>query len=114
MTIERVVPAEGTYLVVTNANWADVTVYSARGATRSRIGFVTALSTRTLLIPRSAMPDGTFRLLLDPVGSNKAYLTESIAVSRGQQVELTVMPALPMTTFAVRAPHARGSGREPK
>lgn len=114
LAIERVAATEQTYLIVTNANWADVTIFIARGATRSRIGFVSALSTRTLPVPRSAMPDGTVRLLLDPLGSNKVHLTQSIAVSPGQHVELTVMPALTMTTFAVRSTPRRGPERVPK
>ena len=112
--IERVAPAERTYLIVTNRNWADVTIFSTRGTTQRRIGSVSALSTRTLLLPRSAMPDGTVRLLLDPLGSDKAHRTEVIAVSPGQHVELRVMPAMAMTTFAVRALHGRGLERDPR
>ena len=114
LAIDRVAPAERTYLLVTNRTWADVTIFSALGTTRSRIGFVNALSTSTLLVPRSAMPDGTVRLLLDPVGSERAYPTESIAVGPGQYVELTVMPAMTMTTFALRATPRRGPERDPK
>ena len=112
--IERAAPGEQTYLFVTNTNWADVTIFSAHGTTRSRIGFVSALSTRTFLVPRTAMPDGTVRLLLDPLGSEKTYLTEAIAVTPGQHVELTVMPAMTMTTLALRALPWRGMERDPK
>ena len=113
MARERVAP-QWTYLIVTNTNWADVTIFSVRGMTRSRIGFISSLSTRTFLVPRSDMPDGTVRLLLDPLGSDRAYLTESIAVGPGQHVELTVMPSMAMTTLAVHATPRRGSRRNQK
>ena len=112
--IERAVPEERTFLFVTNTNWADVTIFSTLGATRSRIGFVSALSTRTFVVPRTAMPDGTVRLLIDPLGSDKAYLTEAITVSPGQHVELTVMPAMTMSTLALRALAGRGLEHDPK
>ena len=113
MARERVAP-QWTYLIVTNTNWADVTIFSVRGMTRSRIGFVSALSTRAFLVPRSDMPDGTVRLLVDPIGSDRAYVTESIGVSPGQHVELTVMPAMAMTTLAVRTTPRHGPERDQK
>jgi hypothetical protein len=95
--------AESIQLRVTNINWADINVYAVRGLTRSRIGFVTSLTTRSFRVPGSSMPDGTLRLLIDPVGSEKTYVTEAIVAASGQRVELTVMPTMTMSTFAVRA-----------
>ena len=79
----------------------DVTVFSVRGATRSRIGFVNALGSATFPLPDASIPDHTLRLLIDPVGSDRVFLTGGIAVTPGQRVEVNVMPSLTMSNVAV-------------
>jgi hypothetical protein len=79
----------------------DVTVFSVRGVTRSRIGFVNALGSATFTLRDASLPDHTVRLLIDPIGSDGVFLTGSIAVTPGQRVEVNVMPSLAMSNVSV-------------
>ena len=92
-----------TSVRVSNQNWMDVVVFTVRGSTRIRVGAVNALSEATLSLSAAASLDGSLQLLLDPIGSERVYVTEAIVVGPGQQVELTIMPALGMSRLAVRA-----------
>jgi hypothetical protein len=101
VSAERLWRGPTTLVRVMNQNWMDVTVFVVRGATRTRIGFVNALSEATFPLSAAAAPDGSLRLLLDPLGSAGTYMTEAIAVRPGQQVELTITPSLGMSYLAV-------------
>jgi hypothetical protein len=90
-----------TIVRVRNTNWMDVTVFAVRGVTRKRIGFVTALATTSFTIPEGLAPDRTIRLLVDPVGSDRTFLADAVALMPGQTIELTVMPSLNMSSVAV-------------
>jgi len=92
---------ERMVVTVKNTNWMDVDVFAVRGTARARIGSVTGLSTSTFRVPAEYAPDGNLQLLVDPIGSNATYLTEKIAVSPGQHVELTVTSVLRMSSFSV-------------
>ena len=94
-------PPEPVVVIVNNSNYLDVDVFAVRGTARARIGSVTGLSTSTFRVPAEYAPDGNLQLLVDPIGSNATYLTEKIAVSPGQHVELTVTSVLRMSSFSV-------------
>jgi hypothetical protein len=94
-------PLEPTLVTVRNDNWLDAVVYAVRGASRVRLGTVSGLSTVTLKAPTSYAPDGTFQLLVDPIGSSTVYMTDGFVVSPGQRVELSIAPSLRMSSVAV-------------
>jgi hypothetical protein len=96
-------PPEPVEVTVNNSNYLDVDVFAVRGTSRARIGSVTGLSSATLLVPVHLAADGNVQLLVDPIGSNATYLTDRIAVSPGQQIELTVAPVLRMSSYSVHS-----------
>ena len=94
-------PPEPVEVTVNNSNYLDVDVFVVRGTSRSRIGSVTGLSSATFHVPPHFVPDGHLQLLVDPIGTDATYLTDKIAVSEGQHVELTVTPVLRMSSYSV-------------
>jgi hypothetical protein len=94
-------PLGPTLVTVRNDNWLDAVVYAVRGASRVRLGTVSGLSVATLKAPSSYAPDGTFQLLVDPIGSSTVYMTDGFVVSPGQRVELSIAPSLRMSSVAV-------------
>ena len=94
-------PPEPVEVTVNNSNYLDVDVFAVRGTSRSRIGSVTGLSSATFQVPAHYAPDGNLQLLVDPIGSDATYLTDKIAVSHGQHIELTVTAVLRMSSYAV-------------
>jgi len=94
-------PPEPVELTVNNSNYLDVDVFAVRGTSRARIGSVTGLSSATFLVPVHHAADGNLQLLVDPIGSNATYMTDKIAVSPGQHVELMVTAILRMSTYSV-------------
>lgn len=94
-------PAEPVELTVNNSNYLDVDVFAVRGTSRARVGSVTGLSSATFQVPAHYAYDGHLQLLVDPIGSDATYLTDRIAVSQGQHVELTVTAVLRMSSYAV-------------
>jgi hypothetical protein len=94
-------PPERVTVTVKNTNWMDMNVFAVRGTTRSRVGSVTGLTTATLHVPTNLAPDGILQFMVDPIGSDGAYVTERISVSPGQRIELTIGTVLRMSTYAV-------------
>ncbi len=92
---------ERVAVTVKNSNWMDMDVFAVRGETRARVGSVTGLTTATFRVPANFAPDGVLQFMVDPVGSDAAYVTEKIVVAPGQRVELTIGSVLRMSTFAV-------------
>jgi hypothetical protein len=93
---------QGDYsLSVTNHNWLDVTVFVIRGGTRFRVGDVSGNSSARLKIPGRLVESGAVQLLVDPIGSSEYYLTDPIMVTSDEGVQLTVAPAMRMSTYAV-------------
>jgi hypothetical protein len=94
-------PRDVMIVTVNNSNYMDLDVFAVRGRARARVGSVTGLSTATFRVPAEYAPDGNLQLLIDPIGSNTTYTTETISVNPGQHVELTVAPVLRMSSFSV-------------
>jgi hypothetical protein len=92
---------ERVAVTVKNTNWMDMDVFAVRGGTRARVGSVTGLTTATFRVPANFAPDGILQFMVDPIGSDAAYVTDKIVVSPGQRVELTIGSVLRMSTFAV-------------
>lgn len=78
-------------VVVINDATATVNVYALRQGSRMRLGTVTSLG-RAEFALRRTMLDGLneLQLLIDPIGSRRAYPAHSITVEEGDVIELRV------------------------
>ena len=97
------VEAEGdALLTVRNDHWLDITIYAIRGGSRYRLGMVPGLKTETLHLKNSVLAgSGTLRFLLEPIGSTRTHLTESIPIGANASIELNIRSPLNLTTFTV-------------
>lgn len=94
---------EPVRLEVENHNYLDVVVFAMPDGIWRRLGTVTGTSTTTLEVPGAiASRASGFRLLVDPVGSQAAYLTEPIYASPGDIVVLQVGSVIRMSSWYLR------------
>lgn len=94
---------EPIQLEVENHNFLDVVVFAMPDGIWRRLGTVTGTSTTTLEVPGTiASRAGGFRLLVDPVGSQAAYLTEPIYASPRDIVVLQVGSVIRMSSWYLR------------
>jgi len=89
-------------VTVQNDNWLDVVVYVVNGSARARIGTVGGLSRATFRVKGGLMSTSPARLLIDPIGTSRGYLTDAITVMPGQQIELRVGSQLSLSTVLTR------------
>jgi hypothetical protein len=76
---------------VENRNYLDMKIYIIRGSERIRIGTVTGNTTEMLFVPESFVINaGLVRFLAEPIGSNRAPISQEISVHPGQEVELII------------------------
>lgn len=85
--------APRTVLEVDNQSFTDFNIYVLNGGQRLRIGFAPGLRKTELTIP-STMVSGSRQLafLADPLGSNRATVSDQIYVAPGDHVMLTIPP----------------------
>lgn len=89
-------------LRVTNHNWLDVTVYVQHDGARSRVGLVTAASTRTFVLPRRLIgADGSIFLVGEPVGTLASVASDVLHVLPGQPIEWTLESDLERSSASV-------------
>jgi hypothetical protein len=88
-------PVPKTTLTVVNQAFLDMNVYALpQDGARVRIGTVTGNSTQTFRLPEYLVRTPiTMRFLLDPIGGNRAPISNTISVSPGDNVELQIPPA---------------------
>lgn len=90
---ERIPPATAATLRVDNQAFLDVNVYVLRSGQRTRLGMVTALTTRTFVLPRTLVGTATtVQFLAAFIGSNRAPVSEEVVVWEGDEIELRVTP----------------------
>lgn len=78
-------------VVVENDNIATVNIYAVRNGSRFRLGTVTGLATQEFELRRHMLGSaGDLRLVIDPIGSQRNYLTQSSIVNEGDVIELRV------------------------
>jgi hypothetical protein len=78
---------------VENQGFSDMVIYALDGSQRVRLGTVTGNSTRTFPIPRHLVGGGgTIRFLADPIGGNRAPVSEEMVVQPGDNVGITIPP----------------------
>jgi hypothetical protein len=79
---------DGAVLQVANNSWSDMNVYVVRGSMRQRLGTVGSLGTGKFRLPRHIFTSPEpMRLLADPIGSTRPYLSPPLLVNPGQVVE---------------------------
>jgi hypothetical protein len=88
--VTRIEP-EPTGVLVENHNWADMNVYVERSGARTRLGTVTAATSRLFRLPRALSGiAATFRLVADPIGGSDIYVTAPVQVTPGQRVNFSI------------------------
>jgi ABC-type taurine transport system ATPase subunit len=82
-----------TVVEVDNQSFHDFTIYVLNGGQRLRVGFAPGLRKTELTIPPS-MVSGSRQLafVADPLGSNRASVSDQIYVAPGDHVTLTIPP----------------------
>ena len=89
---------------VTNNNWSDMTIYLLRGTERRRLGTVGSNSTGVFQLPEYVLVgSGDIRLLADPLGSTRTYLSPLLLVSPGQQVEWRLENNMSLSSAYIRS-----------
>jgi hypothetical protein len=89
-------------VTVRNDNFLDVVVYLVRGAARFRIGTVRGSSTETFRLASDGSGGMTpMRIMADPIGSNRGYVTDPIVLAPGQRLELNVASTISVSTFSI-------------
>jgi hypothetical protein len=90
---EAAEPIPVTRLRVQNQAFLDMTIYVYRGPQRLRLGTANGNSTTRFTIPSSMIFGATpLRFQADPIGSNRASISEEITVSPGDEVTLLIPP----------------------
>lgn len=96
-------PANAVTVNVENHNWSDIVVYAVRGGRRYRLGTVTSMQSAEFMVPPGLLGGSAdLRLMLDPIGSRHAFVTEQILVTPGDRVLFSVENYLPLSSWAVR------------
>lgn len=91
-----------TSLHVDNNNWQEMTIYVMRGASRVRLGSVRGMSKADFRITDTMVNGlGEVRILADPIGSERGYVSPVINVVPGARVALTLQSHLPISYFSV-------------
>ena len=84
---------EPAQLVVDNRGYPDMVIYAVDGARRIRIGTATGNLTTKLRIPATVVQTGReVQFVADPIGSNRAGVSNKIFVRPGQEVTLIIPP----------------------
>lgn len=87
---------------VQNNNWQDVRVYlvSDAGGPPTRLGIVGSMTSQTLRIREPI--NGIAQFLLRPLGTRASYTTNSVTISRGDAMRLTVQNSLTLSQLILR------------
>jgi hypothetical protein len=91
-------------VLVENHNWADMTVYISLPGGHMRLGVVPTFETATFVIPGSIALPTDLRFEVVRLGLPMAYVTEPIAVNRGERFGLTVENSVEHTLLDKRPP----------
>jgi len=83
-----------TRVQVENQAFLDMNIYVlSDGGGRRRLGTVTGNTNQTFVIPQDVIgPANSVRFLAEPIGANRAPVSNSLSVRPGQTVTLTIPP----------------------
>lgn len=86
-------PSQTTTVQVDNQGFLDMAVYVVRSTERIRLGTATGNRKTDLRVPPGIVSGLTpLRFIADPIGGNRASISEEITVSPGDTVVLTIPP----------------------
>lgn len=89
-------------LFVENHNWSDVAIIALHQGQRTRLGTVTAASSKSFVFPRQLVGDlAGVRLIADAIGSPDQQTTEVIVLRPGTRVTWTLEDALVRSSLTV-------------
>jgi hypothetical protein len=89
----RTEPAGPAMVQVENQGFSDMVIYAVSGGQRIRLGLATGYTTKTFTIPRYLTGGATpVQFLADPIGGNRAPVSEEMTVQPGDVVTLTIPP----------------------
>jgi hypothetical protein len=90
---EAAEPVPPTMLKVQNQAFLDMTIYVYRSSQRVRLGIANGNSTARFVIPSNLIFGSTpLRFQADPIGRNRAPVSQEITVTPGDEVLLTIPP----------------------
>ena len=82
-----------TVLQVDNQGFLDMTVYALRSSQRVRLGSAAGNNRTNLTIPSDLVFGLTpLRFIADPIGGNRASVSQEITVAPGDTVVMTIPP----------------------
>ncbi len=80
-----------TTLRVDNQAYLDMTIYVMRGAERVRLGIATGNAVTNFVIPANVIFGvSSLAFVADPIGGTRASISETINVTRGDEVMMTI------------------------
>jgi hypothetical protein len=86
-------PQAEVAVTVENQNFADMDVFIVRGGQRVRIGMVPGVSSRILMVRPELIAYGTeVRFEMHPIGGRRNAISETITLSPGDVIRLTIPP----------------------
>lgn len=85
---------EPTVVEVNNQSFLDMTVFAVRNSQRVRLGNAGGNTKTRLTVPPHLVSGLTpVRFIADPIGSNRASVSQEILVAPGDTVVLTIPPS---------------------
>lgn len=87
-------PNAPTTVLVENQAFPDMTIYVLEGGRRIRLGLANGNSSTRFVIPKYLIRNlSTLKFQADPIGSQRAPVSDEITVSPGDEVTLRIPPA---------------------
>lgn len=95
--------SERTALVIENNNWQDMVVYLLKDGMRHRLGNVQSLASgRFRLTPSMIGGSGSLRIVADPIGSTRAWVSEPIHIQPGDVVQFKLENNISLSSYLIR------------
>ena len=95
-------PSDGVLVSVENNNWQEVAVYAERAGSRTRLGTVQTGKKTAFMLPADYVFTSDFRIMVDPIGGTRQYVSQKLLVNRGDVVDVRVENSLPQSVTIVR------------
>lgn len=90
-------------VVVHNNAWLDMHVYVVQSGLTESLGMVTGLSADTLMLPRTIAESGQdMRILADPIGGFGSYLSPTLLVDPGDEIDVDIENNLDLSQVTTR------------
>ncbi len=96
--------SDSVYVTVKSQYRLDVNVYALYGGGpggRQWLGVVTSWNSRDFSVAGTLAEARRFRIFVDPIGSNRHYVTDDIIIRKGDVVEVTVLDPLAQSYYTV-------------